>query len=96
MPSCTKMAYIFKRYWARKIHTVYLKQKGLMKLEPDQKEWLIAEAESSTSILINLPFIWRSNIYGRVTGPWSRPFRDGQGKMQIKLAGIIPVVNVGK
>ena len=77
-----------------KIHTVYLKQKGFMKLKPDQKDWIKSEADEYFTI--DQPvFIWRVKtsmmglpVVGRDL------FRDGQGKMQIKLAGIIPVVNV--
>jgi hypothetical protein len=76
------------------VHTVYLKQKGLMKLKPDQKEWIESEAEQYFTI--DKPaFIWRVKtsmaglpVVGRDL------FRDGQGKMQIKLVGMIPVVNV--
>ncbi|MDX9925414.1 MAG: hypothetical protein RBS48_11685, partial [Ignavibacteriaceae bacterium] len=76
------------------IHTVYLKQKGLMKLKPDQKYWLKAEAEQYFNI-DNPAFIWRVNtsmvglpVIGRDL------FFHGRGKMQIKLAGLISVVNV--
>lgn len=76
------------------IHTVHLKQKGLMKLKPDQKEWLKAEAEQYFTI--DKPsFIWSVKTSMAGLPMIGRDlFRDGQGKMQIKLAGIIPVVNV--
>ncbi|MGI6649622.1 MAG: DUF6544 family protein [Bacillota bacterium] len=76
------------------IQTVYLKQKGFMKLKPEQKDWIEAEAEEYFTI--DQPvFIWRvkSSMMGLpVVG--RDLFREGQGEMQIRLAGIIPVVNV--
>lgn len=76
------------------IHTVYLKQKGLMKLRPDQKEWLKAEAEQYFTIE-KPSFIWRVKTSMAGLPVLGRDlFRDGQGKMQIKLAGIVPVVNI--
>ncbi|MGI6225406.1 MAG: DUF6544 family protein [Peptococcales bacterium] len=76
------------------IHTVYLKQKGLMKLKPDQKDWLKAEAEQYFTV--DKPsFIWRVNTSMNGLPVIGRDlFKDGQGKMQIRLAGIIPVVNL--
>lgn len=78
-----------------KIHTVQLKQKGLMKLEPDQKKWSPALAEQY--VTTDQPaFIWKVNmtmaplipVHGRDT------FIDGEAEMQIKVAALFPVVNV--
>lgn len=78
----------------KQIETVYLRQKGFMKLKPDQKDWMEAEAEQYFTI--NRPsFIWnvRTSMIGiPVVG--RDLFKDGQGSMQIKLAGLLPVVNV--
>ncbi len=76
------------------IQTVYLRQKGLMKLKPDQKKWIDAEAEQYFTI-DEPAFIWhvRTSMMGLpVVG--RDLFNDGRGAMQIKLAGLIPVVNV--
>jgi hypothetical protein len=77
-----------------KIHTVYLRQKGSMRLKPEQKGWMKADAEQYFTI--DKPaFVWRVRtpvmglpVVGRDI------FRDGKGGMQIKLAGIVPVVNL--
>lgn len=76
------------------IETVHLKQKGFMKLKPDQKKWM--EAEADQYFTINQPsFIWkvRTSMMGiPVVG--QDLFKEGQGSMKIKLAGLLPVVNV--
>ena len=78
-----------------KTHSVYLKQKGLIKLKPDQKKWTKAEAEQY--ITIDKPaFLWKVkmsimpflNVFGRDY------FVDGKGQMKMKIASIIPVANV--
>lgn len=78
----------------KQIETVYLRQKGFMKLKPDQKDWMEAEAEQYFTI--NQPsFIWnvRTSMMGiPVVG--RDLFKNGQGSMIIKLAGLFPVVNV--
>lgn len=78
-----------------KIRNVHLKQKGLMKLEPDQKKWSPAIAEQY--VTTEQPaFIWKVNmtmaplipVHGRDS------FIDGEAEMQIKVATLFPVVNV--
>jgi len=76
------------------IATVCLKQKGLMKLKPDQKKWIKSSAKQYFTIT-QPSFIWRVKtsmmgipIVGRDV------FKDGVGAMKIRLAGLIPVVNV--
>lgn len=78
----------------KQIETVYLKQKGLIKLKPDQKEWMEAEAEQYFTI-DEPTFIWnvKTSMMG-VPVVGRDLFRDGQGAMEIKLAGLLPVVNV--
>ncbi len=77
-----------------KIHTVHLKQRGLMKLQPDQQLWTDAEAEQIFTV--DKPgFMWRVRttmvgvpVIGRDL------FSNGKGSMEIRLAGTIPVVKV--
>ncbi len=78
-----------------KVHQVHLKQKGLMKLEPDQGKWSSAKAEQY--VTTDKPgFIWKVNmkmasffsVYGKDS------YRNGEAEMLIKLAGLFPVVNV--
>ncbi|QSX09191.1 hypothetical protein J0B03_03740 [Alkalibacter rhizosphaerae] len=76
------------------IHTVYLRQKGLLRLKPDQEKWM--EAEAQQYFTVNKPtFLWQVKtsmmglpILGRDL------FQEGKGSIQIKLGGLIPVVNV--
>ena len=78
-----------------KIQSVYLKQTGLMKLKPEQKEWSKVEAEQYITTY-KPAFLWKVdmpmmmslvNIAGRDL------FIDGQGEMQIRIASFISVVN---
>lgn len=78
----------------KQIETVYLRQKGFMKLKADQKNWMKAEAEQYFTIE-QPSFIWnvKTSMMGiPVVG--RDLFKDGQGSMKIKLAGLLPVVNV--
>jgi hypothetical protein len=76
------------------VNTVFLKKRGYMRLKPEQKKWIKTEALQYFSI--NQPaFIWKVKmtvlglpIVGRDL------FMDGKGGMLIKIAGIIPVVNI--
>ncbi len=78
-----------------RISTMYFKQSGLMKLKPNQKKWTKAEAEQYVTMdnpgfywsvkLSMLPFV---NVVGRDF------FMDAQGRMQIKVASLIPVINI--
>jgi hypothetical protein len=77
------------------IQTAYLKQTGEMKLNPDQDKWIKSEAEQSFNAT-EPQFIWRvkTSMFGLpVVG--RDDFLQGKGKMLIKLAGLIPVVNLG-
>jgi hypothetical protein len=76
------------------IQTVYLKQRGEMKLKPGQDKWIKSEAEQSFNA-IQPQFTWRvkTSMFGLpVVG--RDDFANGKGKMLIKLAGLIPVVNL--
>lgn len=77
------------------IQTVYFQQKGTMKLKPEQKEWTEAIAEQY--VTTDQPaFLWKVKmnmfpflqVYGRDL------YRDGKSQMLIKIASLIPVVNV--
>ncbi|MDZ5783093.1 DUF6920 family protein [Marinococcus luteus] len=77
------------------IQSVRLKQTGLMKLKPSQKKWYQSNAEQY--ITVKEPaFLWKAeikmlpfiNIVGRDL------FMNGRGQMKIKLASIIPIVNI--
>ncbi len=76
------------------LNSACVKQKAMMKMKPDQKEWYTAEAEQYTTL--NLPaFIWTVNmkmspmikIRGR------DKFTDGKGEMLIKMNALINIVN---
>lgn len=77
-----------------KIHTVQLNQRGVMRLQPDQEQWMEAEAEQLFTI--DKPgFIWkvRTSMAGiPVIG--RDLFVDGQGSMEIRLVGTFPMVKV--
>lgn len=76
------------------IQTVYLKQTGKMKLKPGQENWMKSEAEQSFNA-IQPQFTWRvrTSMFGLpVVG--RDDFANGKGSMLIKLAGLIPVVNL--
>ncbi|WP_394236542.1 DUF6920 family protein [Niallia oryzisoli] len=75
--------------------TVYLKQRGQMKLKTDQKEWYRAEAEQY--VRIEEPgFIWKVDMkmlpFVHVAG--KDRFQEGNGTMTMKIGSLIPVVNV--
>ena len=77
-----------------KIHTVHLKQRGIMRLQPDQEQWMEAEAEQLFTV--DKPgFIWRVRTSMAGVPVIGRDlFTAGQGSMEIRLAGTIPVVKV--
>ncbi len=76
------------------VSTVFLKQKGQMKLDPEAKNWMEAEAQQ-TFATEKPAFVWslKTNlsgfpVYGR------DGFQDGKGSMVISLGGLFSVVNV--
>ena len=76
------------------IQSVYLKQVGVMKLNPSQDQWIHSEAEQSFNT-VQPQFTWRvkTSMFGLpVVG--RDDYINGEGKMLIKLAGLIPVVNL--
>lgn len=79
----------------QKIKSVRLKQTGLMRLKPEQKNWLKAEAEQA--ITTDPPsFIWTVNMsmnpFVGIIGRDS--FKEGKAQMLIKLAALVPVAQV--
>lgn len=76
------------------IKLAWVKQKALMKLKPEQKDFYAAEAIQYSTIE-NPAFIWTValdmmpiiNIKGR------DKFVDGKGEMLIKMNSLIPIVN---
>ncbi len=77
-----------------KIRTAYLKQSGLMRLKPNQEKWIKVEAEQY--ITNNPSFIWKANLsmIPLINVVGRDLYLHGQGSMKIKIASIIPVVNV--
>lgn len=77
------------------IHTMYLEQTGFMKLKPDQEDWM--KATSEQYITIDKPgFLWKVNIsmMPLINVVGRDLFEDAKGQMQIKIASLIPVVDV--
>lgn len=79
-----------------KITSVKLKQKGEMKTKPSGK-WMPFEAEQHINV-INPSFIWSTKVHvmPMIQMIGRDKFVNGQGEMLIKLASLIPVVNVGE
>jgi hypothetical protein len=76
------------------IQTVYLEQSGLMRLKPEQKEWIKSEAKQYFTTK-KPSFIWSVKTTMKGLPVVGRDlFKDGQGKMKIKLLGLLPVVDV--
>ncbi|WP_138420370.1 DUF6920 family protein [Aquibacillus sediminis] len=77
------------------IVTVSFKQKGQMKLKPDQKKWYKAEAEQYVSVK-RPGFVWNASVEMmpliHVAG--KDVFHDGDGRMQMELLSILPVVHI--
>lgn len=79
---------------SKEITSVCLKQKGVMKLNPHQKNWIRAKAKQYFTIE-EPSFIWdvKTSMMGiPVIGRDS--FKNGRGAMTIKLVGLFPVVKV--
>ncbi|WP_091611543.1 DUF6920 family protein [Marinococcus luteus] len=77
------------------IQSVRLKQTGLMKLKPSQKNWYQSNAEQY--ITVNEPaFLWKAEIkmlpFLKVVG--RDLFKHGRGHMTIKIASLIPIVDI--
>lgn len=76
------------------IHTVWVKQRALMKMKPGQKEWHNAAAQQY--IVTHDPsFIWtvEMNMSALVKIKGRDKFVDGRGEMLIKMNSLINVVN---
>ena len=78
----------------QKIQLGYIKQKALIKMNPDQKEWKSAKAEQYTRI--DKPgFIWNVDLdFNSVIFFKGRDkFIEGKGEMLIKINSLFNVVN---
>lgn len=76
------------------IHSGRIRQKALMKMKPDQKNWKKAEALQYTTI--DTPaFIWTVDMkmFPMVNLKGRDKFADGKGEMRINLFGMMDVVN---
>lgn len=76
------------------IQTAYFKQKGQMKLQPDQKEW--APAKIDQYVTTNSPgFLWKVNMkmFSLLDIAGRDKFQQGNAAMTIKIGSLIPVVN---
>lgn len=76
------------------VKAVHLKQKGTLRLQPEQKEWIPSEAEQSFTT--EQPgFIWRVKTSMAGVPVIGRDlFMHGQGAMEIRLAGSFPVIKI--
>ncbi|WP_079505844.1 DUF6920 family protein [Mesobacillus jeotgali] len=78
-----------------KVNSVYFKQKGKMKLKPDQEKWYDAVAEQY--ITTDDPaFLWKvkMDMFPFVSVAGRDFFINGEGRMLMKIGSLIPVVNV--
>ena len=76
------------------IHTVRLKQKGQMKMKPEQEKWYEANAEQYFTV-DNPAFIWQVKVdmMPLVFFTGRDKFSDGKGNMLIKVLSLFNVVN---
>ena len=76
------------------IQCAYIKQKALMKMKPEQKDWKAADAEQYT--VMDIPaFIWtvNMNMTPLIKIKGRDKFVDGKGEMLIKINSLFNVVN---
>lgn len=75
-----------------KVHSVYTKQTGRMKLKPEQEKWMDSEAEQYTTASPPA-FLWKVKMkMGNglfVTG--KDIFQEGKADMRIKMGGLVPI-----
>ena len=77
-----------------KINTVWLRQKALMKMKPEQKQWYKAVAGQYFSV--NHPaFVWKvkMNIPPFIPITGRDRFVDGKGEMRIRAFSVLNIVN---
>jgi len=76
------------------IHTVRLKQKGQMKMKPEQEKWYEANAEQYFTV-DNPAFIWKVKVdmMPLVFFTGRDKLSDGKGNMLIKVLSLFNVVN---
>ena len=79
----------------KRIKTVTFSQRGKMKLKPDQKNWIDAEAKQY--VRVDEPgYLWHVNLsmLPLIHTKGRDLFYQGKGSMEIRLGSLIPVVNV--
>ena len=78
------------------IQIVYFKQRGQMKLKPEQIDWVSAEAEQY--VTIDKPaFLWKVNVKNMaplVAVVGRDKFQNGEAAMTIKIESLFPVVDI--
>lgn len=77
-----------------KIHSVYLKQHGKIRMKPEQENWYDAQAEQWFTV-DNPAFIWKVKVdmMPLVFFTGRDKFSDGKGSMLIKILSLINIVN---
>ncbi|MBM7557680.1 DUF6920 family protein [Halanaerobacter jeridensis] len=78
-----------------RIKAVTFSQRGKMKLKPDQKNWIDAEAKQY--VRVDEPgYLWHVNLsmLPLIHTKGRDLFYQGKGSMEIRLGSLIPVVNV--
>lgn len=76
------------------IQTAHFKQKGQMKLQPDQKGWAPAKVDQYVTT-ISPGFLWKVNMkmYSVLDIAGRDKFQQGNAAMTIKIGSLFPVVN---
>ncbi len=77
-----------------KIHSVYLKQRGKIRMKPEQESWYNAQAEQWFTV-DNPAFIWevKVDMMPLVFFTGRDKFSEGKGSMLIKILSLINIVN---
>jgi hypothetical protein len=76
------------------VHGLRLRQKGLMRLKPEQKKWSSMRAEQYFTV--NEPsFIWKADMImmPMLTIAARDKYVGGKGEMKIKMLALIPIAN---
>lgn len=78
------------------IQSVYMKQKYLIKLKPEQKDWYAATAEQYSTVTPP-SFVWKAEIemMPAISAFGRDKFIDGEGEMVFKLLSVFAVANDG-
>lgn len=78
----------------QRIQTLRLKQKGLMRSKPGQKEWSIMQAEQYFAI-DEPSFIWKAKMHmmPAISINARDKYVNGKGEMKIRILSLIPIAN---